>query len=118
MSPKKRTLSIIITVLLFLLISAVLIFLDTKKMNEYYDAETKRVNSSFTNQADKDRELKKLEVQKEAQQKRIDRDRITADRKRAQQQKAYDIAKSINTAPTVDQNAKSILFGQDAKTVT
>ena len=32
-------------------------------------------------------------------------------------QKAYDIAKSTNTAPTVDQNAKSILFGQDAKTV-
>ena len=32
-------------------------------------------------------------------------------------QKAYDIAKSINTAPTVDQNAKSILFGQDAKSV-
>ena len=32
-------------------------------------------------------------------------------------QKAYDVAKSINTAPTVDQNAKSILFGQDAKTV-
>ena len=33
-------------------------------------------------------------------------------------QKAYDIAKSINTAPTVDQNAKAILFGQDAKTVS
>lgn len=32
-------------------------------------------------------------------------------------QKAYDIANSVNTAPTVDQNAKSILFGQDAKTV-
>jgi GST-like protein len=32
-------------------------------------------------------------------------------------QRAYEIAKSINTAPTVDQNAKSILFGQDAKTV-
>ena len=32
-------------------------------------------------------------------------------------QQAYDIATSINTAPTVDQNAKSILFGQDAKTV-
>jgi GST-like protein len=32
-------------------------------------------------------------------------------------QQAYAIAKSINTAPTVDQNAKSILFGQDAKTV-
>jgi GST-like protein len=32
-------------------------------------------------------------------------------------QQAYEIAKSINTAPTVDQNAKSILFGQDAKTV-
>lgn len=30
---------------------------------------------------------------------------------------AYDLAKSINTAPTVDQNAKSILFGQDAKTI-
>lgn len=32
-------------------------------------------------------------------------------------QRAYDIAKSINTTPTVDQNAKSILFGQDARTV-
>jgi GST-like protein len=32
-------------------------------------------------------------------------------------QQAYEIAKSINTSPTVDQNAKSILFGQDAKTV-
>ena len=32
-------------------------------------------------------------------------------------QKAYEIAKSINTTPTVDQSAKSILFGQDAKTV-
>jgi len=32
-------------------------------------------------------------------------------------QHAYEIAKSINTSPTVDQNAKSILFGQDAKTV-
>jgi GST-like protein len=30
---------------------------------------------------------------------------------------SYEIAKSINTAPTVEQNAKSILFGQDAKTV-
>ena len=32
-------------------------------------------------------------------------------------QQAYEIAKSINTTPTVDQNANSILFGQDAKTV-
>lgn len=32
-------------------------------------------------------------------------------------QQAYDIAKSINTAPTVDQNAKSIWFGQDVKPV-
>ena len=32
-------------------------------------------------------------------------------------QQAYEFAKSINTAPTVDQNAKSILFGQDANTV-
>jgi GST-like protein len=31
--------------------------------------------------------------------------------------RAYELAKSVNTAPTVDQNAKSILFGQDAKTV-
>lgn len=31
--------------------------------------------------------------------------------------RAYEIAKSINTAPTVDKNAKSILFGQDSKTV-
>ena len=68
-----------------------------KRMNEYYDAETKRVNSSYTNQADRERELKILQVQKEAEQKRIDRDKITADRKRAQQQKAYDIAQ-ITTA--------------------
>jgi hypothetical protein len=28
-------------------------------MNDYYDAEEKRVNSSFTSQADKERELAK-----------------------------------------------------------
>jgi GST-like protein len=38
-------------------------------------------------------------------------------RNRPATQKAYELAKSINTAPTVDQNAKAILFGQDAKTV-
>ncbi|MFM9900394.1 MAG: glutathione S-transferase N-terminal domain-containing protein [Polaromonas sp.] len=32
-------------------------------------------------------------------------------------QKAYDLAKSINTAPTVNDQSKSILFGQDAKTI-
>ena len=32
-------------------------------------------------------------------------------------QRAYEIAKSVNTAPTVDEKAKSILFGQDAQTV-
>lgn len=32
-------------------------------------------------------------------------------------QRAYEIAKSVNTAPTVDEKAKAILFGQDAKTV-
>lgn len=32
-------------------------------------------------------------------------------------QRAYAIAKSVNTAPTVDEKAKAILFGQDAKTV-
>ena len=32
-------------------------------------------------------------------------------------QKAYELAKSINTAPTVDDKSKGILFGQDAKTV-
>ena len=41
-------------------------------------------------------------------------DRIAA---RPATQKAYDLAKSINTAPTVDEKSKSILFGQDAKTV-
>lgn len=63
-----------------------------KKEQEIYDAELKRINSSYTNQADKARELAKIEAVREAQQKRIDRDRISADRKRAQQQKAYDIA--------------------------
>ncbi len=38
-------------------------------------------------------------------------------RHRPATQKAYDLAKSINTAPTVDDKSKSILFGQDAKTV-
>ncbi len=32
--------------------------------------------------------------------------------------KAYAAGKSINTAPTVSEQAKSILFGQDAKTVS
>jgi len=32
-------------------------------------------------------------------------------------QQAFEIAKSINTAPTVDQSARSIRFGQDAKAV-
>ena len=32
-------------------------------------------------------------------------------------QRAYALAKSVNTAPTVDEKAKAILFGQDAKTV-
>jgi GST-like protein len=36
---------------------------------------------------------------------------------RAATQKAYEIAKSINVSPTVDEKAKAILFGQDAKTV-
>lgn len=31
--------------------------------------------------------------------------------------KAYDIAKAINTAPTVDEEAKKHLYGQDAQTV-
>jgi GST-like protein len=33
-------------------------------------------------------------------------------------QRACEIAKSINVAPTVDEKAKAILFGQDAKTVS
>ena len=41
-------------------------------------------------------------------------DRVAA---RPATQRAYDLAKSINTAPTVDEASKSILFGQDAKTV-
>ena len=38
-------------------------------------------------------------------------------RSRPATQKAYDLAKSINTAPTVNDQSKSILFGQDAKTI-
>jgi GST-like protein len=36
---------------------------------------------------------------------------------RAATKTAYEIAKSINVSPTVDEKAKAILFGQDAKTV-
>lgn len=32
-------------------------------------------------------------------------------------QRAYALARSINTAPTVNENSKNLLFGQDAKTV-
>jgi GST-like protein len=32
-------------------------------------------------------------------------------------QRAYAVAKTVNTAPTVDEKAKAILFGQDAQTV-
>jgi len=38
-------------------------------------------------------------------------------RGRAATQKAYELAKAINTAPTVDEKSKSVLFGQHAKTV-
>lgn len=31
--------------------------------------------------------------------------------------KAYDLARAINVAPTVDEKSKGILFGQDAKTI-
>ncbi len=31
--------------------------------------------------------------------------------------KAYDLAKAINTVPTVDEKSRGILFGQDAKTI-
>ena len=37
---------------------------------------------------------------------------------RSATQRAYEIAKSINVAPTVDEKAKAILFGQDAKTIS
>ncbi len=36
---------------------------------------------------------------------------------RSATRKAYDLAKSINIAPTVDDKSKSILFGQDAKSI-
>ena len=32
-------------------------------------------------------------------------------------QRAYDLAQTINTAPTVDEAAKKVLFGQDATTI-
>lgn len=32
-------------------------------------------------------------------------------------QRAYALAQSINTAPTVDEAARKVLFGQDASTV-
>jgi len=32
--------------------------------------------------------------------------------------RSYEMAKTVNVAPTVDEKAKSILFGQDAKTVS
>ena len=36
---------------------------------------------------------------------------------RAATHKAYELARSINVVPTVDEKAKAILFGQDARTV-
>ncbi|MBK8146582.1 MAG: hypothetical protein IPK62_17145 [Bacteroidetes bacterium] len=71
-------------------------------LNDNYDAETKRINASFTNKADRERELIKLQAQREAQQKNIDQARRRAERKAAQQNKAYNIAEIImNTANAV-----------------
>lgn len=67
-----------------------------KKLKDSYDAEKKYIDSSFTNQADKERELAALEARREAQQKKIDRDRIAAQRKAAIAQKGYDIASIIS----------------------
>ena len=41
-------------------------------------------------------------------------DRIAA---RPATQRAYEIAKNINVAPTVDEASKKVLFGQDASSV-
>ena len=71
-------------------------------LNDNYDAETKRINASFTNKADRERELIKLQAQREAQQKNIDQARRRAERKAAQQNKAYSIAQIImDTAVSV-----------------
>ena len=68
-----------------------------RRLTEYYDTEKQRIDASFTNQADKEREMMKLEAQREAQQKKIDQDRRAAERKRAQAQKAFDIASIITS---------------------
>ena len=42
---------------------------------------------------------------------------LSAIRERPATQRAYALAKAINPAPVVDENAKKVLFGQDAGTV-
>lgn len=70
-----------------------------KGLNEYYDNEEKKIQRSFTSQAQKEKELAKLSAQREAEQKKIDRDRAIAARKQAQRQKLIDVAQTIaNTA--------------------
>jgi GST-like protein len=39
-------------------------------------------------------------------------------RARPATERAYAVAKGINTAPTVDDAAKKVLFGQDASTIS
>ena len=67
------------------------------RMNEYYDEEEKRVNASFTNKQDKERELARISAQKEAEQKKIDKDRRKAQYDAAARQKAINIAEIITS---------------------
>jgi hypothetical protein len=67
------------------------------KLNESYKAEQDRINKSYTNKVQKEKELLKLEARKEAQQKQIDRERLQATIKAAKFQKGIDIAELVAT---------------------
>lgn len=68
-----------------------------RKLDETYDADKKRIESSFTSKVDQEREMLKLEARKEVLQKQIDRDRKAAARKQAKDQKASDIANIVGS---------------------
>ena len=72
------------------------------KLNESYKAEQDRINKSYTNRAQKEKELIKLDARKEAQQKQIDRERLQATIRAAKFQKGIDIAElAAKTAQAV-----------------
>ena len=75
-----------------------LIMLEKRKrvMDEYYDAEQDRINNSYTNQQDRERELAKMNARKKAEEKAYEAQKRISLRNQAIMQKKVDVMAAIS----------------------